>query len=309
LIQVCVFIREAIYSEFPMSFLTAEDLLPLFTYVLIKAQIPNLYTELGIMGNFILEPVNQSMEGFALATFEASINFMESLATVGQPKAVVQPQINFVPQPNNSQPQYPDFLTGTSFSYTQPPSQPQQLVGSQSKLPEMYEPLSFSPSAYAPENQLLGYNPENQLLGYNPSTLNRPISYSDEQPPPYPEQMPDHTLEFMMNPNELDDLSNKLMQASFKDQFIELPANNGAKFDTLQRVEKSFIRSLKEGPQTVDTHLQLASYYENKGKMIKSIEHCKLALSLEPDNESVRNRLSVLTKRVVAPLSKVPSYG
>jgi len=59
--------------------ITADYLLPIFTYVLCKAQIPFVYSEISFLLEFIPEGLRSTQEAFAMATFQAAINYLDKL--------------------------------------------------------------------------------------------------------------------------------------------------------------------------------------------------------------------------------------
>jgi hypothetical protein len=71
-------------------------------------------------------------------------------------------------------------------------------------------------------------------------------------------------------------------------------------FNTLKKVEKQYILSLKSMVDSADAHNQLAAYYHGKGKLDKAMFHTMEALKIEPSNPiSLRNRHASAKKSVM----------
>ncbi|GAM22822.1 hypothetical protein SAMD00019534_059970 [Acytostelium subglobosum LB1] len=56
--------------------LGADDLLPLFTFVVIKAKIPNMYSEAMFLQDFIEESLSSKMQGYFLVTFQTCLSLL-----------------------------------------------------------------------------------------------------------------------------------------------------------------------------------------------------------------------------------------
>jgi len=58
---------------------SADDLLPIFTYVMIKAIVPNLCSEVALVCDFLSDAEARSMEGYTIVTIQTCISFIGCL--------------------------------------------------------------------------------------------------------------------------------------------------------------------------------------------------------------------------------------
>lgn len=56
----------------------ADDLLPIFAYVIVKANPPAIRSQTAFLGEFINEMLAMGEEGFAMATLETALDFLDT---------------------------------------------------------------------------------------------------------------------------------------------------------------------------------------------------------------------------------------
>jgi len=84
------------------SLVNAETVLPLYAYLLSKAQIPFLHSELSLLLEFIPEFLRTTQEAFALATLQATLSQMDKFVDKAPPRGPSQPDlISFEDVPRN----------------------------------------------------------------------------------------------------------------------------------------------------------------------------------------------------------------
>jgi len=108
LIQECVDEYVDTFKENYMA-VTSEDILPIFVYIICRAQIPDVIYELNFVKGFLPGPFSNAIEGFAVATFEASVSILNILKVVGGFKRETKPNDNKTraftnAKPKNSEP-------------------------------------------------------------------------------------------------------------------------------------------------------------------------------------------------------------
>lgn len=54
----------------------ADDLLPIMTYITIKARIPNLYSEAMLMQDLMTEQAAMEIGGYSLATLQTCLSYV-----------------------------------------------------------------------------------------------------------------------------------------------------------------------------------------------------------------------------------------
>jgi len=283
----------------PIS-MTIDELIPIFSYIIFKSQVPYLYSELAFIGNFLPDTVSASMEGLALAIFETCLKNLDSFKLVKQPS-------NNVPtfQPNNVE----STFQSNNFEPTFQPNNVEPTFQSNNFEPT-FKPFNGVP-VFPPQPIQSGTNSFYPMMGYADQ------QFQQLQRSPYPMQQMPEPRESTIQPShqevpppyngfgenfvELEDLHSQVSRSTciFDEHSLpQLPNNSGSKFETLGRVEKGYIQSLKIAPETVETNLQLSLYYESKEKPIKALQYCKRALALDPTNETAILRMKSLSKKL-----------
>eukprot|EP00027_Filamoeba_sp_ATCC50430_P005960 CAMPEP_0168554466 /NCGR_PEP_ID=MMETSP0413-20121227/7794_1 /TAXON_ID=136452 /ORGANISM="Filamoeba nolandi, Strain NC-AS-23-1" /LENGTH=745 /DNA_ID=CAMNT_0008585207 /DNA_START=46 /DNA_END=2283 /DNA_ORIENTATION=- len=304
----------------------ADDLATLFGYIIVQSGINSPYSELMFMKSFISDRVKSSLDGFALCVMETALEKIEAIAKQAimpihvdlLTDAPVQPrptQPNVAPWPGQSPPmytnnqntypnQYPPQAYSPQNSYPPqgyPPQGQPQGYPPQTHPPQSHPPQSYPPQNYPPQN----FPPQNQHSSYNPAFTDNGVPQLHHTQDPNPFGAPTNQPSFVpsYNPNaepEMAVYSNSQQQHQVPPtEVASSPPQASAPppaFDTLKRVEKSYIQSLKTNVSTVDSHNQLAAYYSSKENYLKAIYHSKQALEIDPTNEIAKTNLIVFTK-------------
>eukprot|EP01112_Ceratiomyxa_fruticulosa_P009709 TRINITY_DN2544_c0_g1_i8.p1 TRINITY_DN2544_c0_g1~~TRINITY_DN2544_c0_g1_i8.p1 ORF type:complete len:569 (+),score=106.64 TRINITY_DN2544_c0_g1_i8:142-1848(+) len=69
---------QSVLSPSPPKMITADELLPMLVFMIVKAKVPNLATTLAYIEGFILTDVGTSSLGYHLVNLQASIEFIKS---------------------------------------------------------------------------------------------------------------------------------------------------------------------------------------------------------------------------------------
>eukprot|EP00027_Filamoeba_sp_ATCC50430_P015787 CAMPEP_0168567090 /NCGR_PEP_ID=MMETSP0413-20121227/14801_1 /TAXON_ID=136452 /ORGANISM="Filamoeba nolandi, Strain NC-AS-23-1" /LENGTH=407 /DNA_ID=CAMNT_0008599221 /DNA_START=185 /DNA_END=1408 /DNA_ORIENTATION=+ len=91
-------------NQKPDSFITTDDLIPIFAYLLIRSKLSTLNTNLYYMENFTFSEIGMSALGFTIVTFRAAVEYLKSFqnpAITFAPKTRASNSNSFV-LPNNS---------------------------------------------------------------------------------------------------------------------------------------------------------------------------------------------------------------
>jgi len=73
--------------------LGADDLVPIFAYVILKAAIPNIYSEVAIISHFLESDILKGKFGYCFATFQIGIEIVMHLKPKVKPKKEKQQKI------------------------------------------------------------------------------------------------------------------------------------------------------------------------------------------------------------------------
>eukprot|EP01114_Cavostelium_apophysatum_P011794 TRINITY_DN2628_c0_g1_i1.p1 TRINITY_DN2628_c0_g1~~TRINITY_DN2628_c0_g1_i1.p1 ORF type:complete len:664 (-),score=134.17 TRINITY_DN2628_c0_g1_i1:96-2087(-) len=247
---------------------STDDLIPLLTFVMCRAQVPNLLIELSFLKDMIPEELKRGFEGFALCAFDVCLRYVET-----------------VPSPTRMSSHSANVTSQRVFSS-------QNLMSFES---------DFNPREEEdPSDQNVGYFTQDRL-----QPLPSPPQQSRNSTTPQQQQQQQHQIPLHSSNPFLSDLPSEkpTSPSTTRSSNSPRPSSKSSetsttepnKFETLVKAEKSYVKALKQ-MNTIDSYNQLAVYYNTKGKYQKAIQYCNQVLLKNPENDIARKNLDIYLK-------------